>query len=150
MLLDIGGNNLFMSYLILEPTHYNSQKKYNIVREIYTFVMRLCTGHCILSRKIRVTKSQTLCKSIMVTFQCNNIALKQIAGCSAMKFATFFKHIMFLNNMGAQGIRHVINIIGYVRDIPDRAHFTSCQLCIVTSTRLSFGLHILQTKRMYK
>ena len=25
--------------------------------------------------------------------------------------------IMFLSNMGAQGIRHVINIMGYVRDI---------------------------------
>ena len=33
--------------------------------------------------------------------------------------------------MGAQGIRHVINIMGYVRDIPDRAYLTSCQLCIV-------------------
>ena len=33
-----------------------------------------------------------------------------------MKFTTFFTHIMFLNNMGAQGIRHVINIMGYVRD----------------------------------
>ena len=67
-----------------------------------------------------------------------------------MKFTTFFPHIMFLNNMGAQGIRHVINIMGYVRDIPDRAYFTSCQLCIVISTRLSFGLHILQTQIMYK
>ena len=67
-----------------------------------------------------------------------------------MKFTTFFTHIMFLNNMGAQGIRQVINIIGYVRDIPDRAYFTSYKLSIVTSTRLSFGLRILQTKRMYK
>ena len=67
-----------------------------------------------------------------------------------MKFTTLSTHIMFLNNMGAQGIRPVINIMGYVRDIADRAYFTSCQLCIVTSTRLSFGLHILQTKRMYK
>ena len=67
-----------------------------------------------------------------------------------MKFTTLFTHIMFLNNMGAQGIRHVINIMGYVRDIPERAYFTSCQLCIVTSTRLSFGLHILHTKMMSK
>ena len=35
--------------------------------------------------------------------------------------------------MGALGIRHVINIIGYVRDIPDSAYFTSWQLCIVTN-----------------
>ena len=27
MLIDIGGRNLFMPYLILEPTQYNSQKK---------------------------------------------------------------------------------------------------------------------------
>ena len=40
-----------------------ARKKYSIVREIYTFVMRLCTGHDILSRKIRVTKSQTYAKS---------------------------------------------------------------------------------------
>ena len=46
-----------------------------------------------------------------------------------MKFTTFFTHIMLLNHMGAQGIRHVINIMGYVQDIPDRAYFTSCQLC---------------------
>ena len=52
--------------------------------------------------------------------------------------------------MGALGIRHVINIMGYVRDIPDSAYFTSWQLYIVTSTRLSFGQVILQTKRMYK
>ena len=52
--------------------------------------------------------------------------------------------------MSALGIRHVINIMGYVRDIPDSAYFTSWQLCIVTSTRLSFGQVILQTKRMYK
>ncbi len=64
-----------------------------------------------------------------------------------MKFTTFFTHIMFRNNIGAQGIRHVINIMGYVRDIPDRAYITSCQLCIVTSMRLSFGLHILQTRK---
>ena len=57
---------------------------------------------------------------------------------------------MFLNTMGAQGIRHVINIMGYLRDVPDRAYFRSCQLCIVTSTRLSFGLHILQTKSIFK
>ena len=31
---------------------------------------------------------------------------------------------MFLNNMDAQGIGHVINIMGYVRDIPDRAYCT--------------------------
>ena len=49
----------------------------------------------------------------------------------------FFTHIMFLNNMGAQGIRHVINILGYVRDIPDRAYFTSCQLC--TALDISTG-----------
>ena len=67
-----------------------------------------------------------------------------------MKFTTFVTHIMFLNNMGAQGIRHVIDIMGYVRDIPDRAYFTSCQLFIVTSTLLSFDLHILHTKRIYK
>ena len=67
-----------------------------------------------------------------------------------MECTTFFTHIMFLNNAGAHGIRHVINIMGYVRDIPDRAYLTTCQLCIITSTRLSFGLHILQTKKMYK
>ena len=47
----------------------------------------------------------------------------------------FFTHIMFLNNMGAQGIRHVINIMGYVRDIPDRAYFTSCQLNALSHQR---------------
>ena len=52
--------------------------------------------------------------------------------------------------MGALGIKHVINIMGYVQDIPDSAYFTSWQLYIVTSTRLSFGQVILQTKRMYK
>ncbi len=67
-----------------------------------------------------------------------------------MKFTTFFTQIMFVNTMGALGIRHVINIMGYVRDIPDSAYVTSWQLCIVTSTRLSFGQVILQTKRMYK
>ena len=56
-----------------------------------------------------------------------------------MKFTTFFTQIMFLNTMGALGIWHVINIMGYVRDIPDSAYFTSWQLGIVTSTRLSFG-----------
>ena len=40
-----------------------ARTKYSIVREIYTFVMRLCTGHGILSGKIRVTKSQTYAKS---------------------------------------------------------------------------------------
>ena len=40
-----------------------ARKKYSIVREIYTFVMRLCTGHGILSRKIMVMKSQTYAKS---------------------------------------------------------------------------------------
>ena len=67
-----------------------------------------------------------------------------------MKFTTFFTQIMLLNTMGALGIRHVINIMGYVWDIPDSAYFTSWQLYIVTSTRLSFGQVILQTKRMYK
>ena len=67
-----------------------------------------------------------------------------------MKFTTFFTQIMLLNTMGALGIRHVINIMGYVRDIPDSAYFTSWQLYIATSTRLSFGQVILQTKRMYK
>ena len=38
-----------------------------------------------------------------------------------MEFTTFFTQIMFLNTMGALGIRHVINIMGYVRDIADRA-----------------------------
>ena len=38
-----------------------------------------------------------------------------------MKFTPFFTQIMFLNTMGALGIRHVINIMGYVRDIADRA-----------------------------
>ena len=38
-----------------------------------------------------------------------------------MKFTTFFSQIMFLNTMDALGIRHVINIMGYVRDIDDRA-----------------------------
>ena len=52
--------------------------------------------------------------------------------------------------MGALGIRHVITILGYVRDIPDSPYFTSWKLCIVTSTRLSFGQVISQTKRMYK
>ena len=53
-----------MSYLFLEPTHYNiARKKYSIVRETYTFVMQLCTGHGILSIKIRVTKSQPYAKS---------------------------------------------------------------------------------------
>ena len=37
-----------------------------------------------------------------------------------MKFTTFFTQIMLLNTMGALGIRHVINIMGYVRDIPDK------------------------------
>ena len=41
-----------------------------------------------------------------------------------MKFTTFVTQIMFLNTMGALGIRHVINIMGYVRDIPDGAYFT--------------------------
>ena len=37
-----------------------------------------------------------------------------------MKFTTFFlTKMMFLNTMVALGIRHVINIMGYVRDIPD-------------------------------
>ena len=67
-----------------------------------------------------------------------------------MKFTTLFTQIMFLNTMGALGIRHVINIMGYVRDIPDSAYFTSWQLGIVTSTRLSFGQVILQAERMYK
>ena len=67
-----------------------------------------------------------------------------------MKFTTFFTQIMFLNIMGALGIRHDINIMGYVRDIPDSAYFTSWQLGIVTSTRLSFGQVILQAERMYK
>ena len=67
-----------------------------------------------------------------------------------MKFTTFFTQIMFVNTMGALGIRHVINIMGYVRDITDCAYFTSWQLCFVTSTRVSFGQVILQTKRMYK
>ena len=52
--------------------------------------------------------------------------------------------------MGALGIRHLINIMGYVRDISDSAYYTSCQLCIVTSTLLSFGFLILQTMWMYK
>ena len=38
-----------------------------------------------------------------------------------MKFTTFFAQIMFLNTMGALGIRNVINIMGYVRDIADCA-----------------------------
>ena len=38
-----------------------------------------------------------------------------------MKFTTFFSQIMFLNTVGALGIRHVINIMGYVWDIADRA-----------------------------
>ena len=38
-----------------------------------------------------------------------------------MKFPTFFSPIMFLNTMDALEIRHVINIMGYVRDIDDRA-----------------------------
>ena len=63
MLIDIGGENLFMSYLILEPAHYNIwKKKYSIVREIYTFVMQFCTEHCNLPSKIRVTKSQAYAK----------------------------------------------------------------------------------------
>ncbi len=63
-----------------------------------------------------------------------------------------FHTLVFLNTMGALGIRHLINIMGYVWDIPDSAYFTSCQLSIVTSTLciLSFGLLILQTMRMYK
>ena len=48
-----------------------------------------------------------------VTLYCNNIALKLIAGCSAMKSTTFFTQIMLLTTMGALGIRHVINIMGY-------------------------------------
>ena len=52
--------------------------------------------------------------------------------------------------MDALGISHVINIMGYVRDVPDSAYVTSWQLCIVISTRLSFGQVIIQTKRMYK
>ena len=32
-----------------------------------------------------------------------------------MKFTTFFTHIMFVNTMSAQGIRHVINIMGQGR-----------------------------------
>ena len=70
-----------------------------------------------------------------ITFLCNNIALKQISGCSAME-TTCFIHIVSLNNIGALRIRHLINIMGYVRDIPDSAYFTSCQLCIVISTLL--------------
>ena len=36
MLLDIGGGNLFMSYLFFEPTHYNSYKKVQYrARNIY-------------------------------------------------------------------------------------------------------------------
>ena len=52
-----------------------------------------------------------------------------------MKFTTFFTQIMFLNTMGALGIRHVINIMGYVRDIPDSAgrffgiSDKSCKIC---------------------
>ena len=42
-----------------------------------------------------------------------------------MKFTTCVTQIMFLNTMGALGIRHGINIMGYVRDIPDSAYFTS-------------------------
>ena len=67
-----------------------------------------------------------------------------------MKFTIFFTQIMLLNTMGALGIRHVINIMGYVRDIPDSVYFTIWQLYIATPTRLSFGQVILQTKRMYK
>ena len=51
----------------------------------------------------------------------------------------FFTQIMFLNIMGALGIRHVINIMGYVRDIADRA---------VPSTQFSLELNILQIKRI--
>ena len=65
-----------------------------------------------------------------------------------MKFTTFLTQIMFLNIMGALGIRHVINVMGCVLDIPESAYFISWQVCIVTSTRLSFGQVILQTKGM--
>ena len=48
MLIDIRGRNLFMSYLIVEPTHYNSSKKVQYraknIHNIINFVMRLCTG----------------------------------------------------------------------------------------------------------
>ena len=69
-----------------------------------------------------------------------------------MKFTTFFTHIMFLNNMGAQGIRHVINIMGYARDIPVTEPTLQAANYALLHQRevLSFGLHILQTKRMYK
>ena len=96
-------------------------------------------------KKNKGYEKSDVCKVIISHF-----SVITIAGCSAMKFTTFFTQIMFLNTMGALGIRHVINIMGYVRDIPDSAYVTSWQLCIVTSTRLSFGQVILQTKRMYK
>ena len=93
-------------------------------------------------KKYKGCEESDVCKIIM---WCNNIALKLIAGCSAMKFTTFFTQILFMNTMGTLRIRHVINIMGYVRDIPENAYFTSWQLCIVTSTRLSFDQVILQT-----
>ena len=101
-------------------------------------------------KKNKGYKESDVCKIIMSHCSVITLPQKLIAGCSAMKFTTFSTQIMLLNTMGALGIRHVINIMGYVRDIPDSAYFTSWQLYIVTSTRLSLGQVILHTKRMYK
>ena len=57
-------------------------------------------------------------------------------GCSAMELTTCFIHIVFLNTMCALGIRHLINIMGYVRDIPTVSTSQAYQLCIVTSILL--------------
>ena len=65
MVLDICGGNVFMSWnldIII------TIKKYNIVREIYTFVMWLCTGHCILSRKSKGYEESDICEIIMSHF----------------------------------------------------------------------------------
>ena len=52
------------------------------MREIYTFVMQLCTGHCNLSSKIMVTKSPSLsdvCKIIMSHFSVITLPLHILA-----------------------------------------------------------------------
>ena len=56
-------------------------------------------------KKNKDYEESDVCKIIMSHCSVINIALKLIAGCSVMKFTTFLTQIMFLNTMGALGIR---------------------------------------------
>jgi len=89
-----------------------------------------------------------ICKIIMLLFHAINIALKLISGCSSMKLATSLIHNTVLNIMVALWNRHVVCKMGYVREIPYQSQLTSQQRYILTSTRLSFTLLVLQTNRI--